>query len=232
MSMFDEKPKKHPSYGMLGFYRCQGSSPRPLFGSSIQHNNLIRLVLKSGSVKRDLHRDWYFGDKTLFEVEMSATQFADLISNMNMGDGIPVTIKRTETNWNIPECPFESKGETHLNEFRDALETDSRHIKECISLAETLLEKKSVTKKDREEILELLHQIEMDIGSNRNFQLRSFQEQMANTTIEAKGEIEAFFQNKMFQIAQQSMVEDPDKFVEGCKPPIVLESYGGEDDVL
>lgn len=229
MSMFDEKPKKHPSYGMLGFYRCQCSSSRPLFGSSIKHNNLIRLVLKSGSVKRDLHRDWYFGDKTLFEVEMSATQFADLISNMNCGDGVPVTILRTETNFDIPECPFESKGEMHLNEFKESIDNNSECIKKSIDIVETLLNKKSVTKKDREEILDLLYQVKMDISSNRNFQVKQFQEQMAKTTTEAKGEVEAFFQNKMFQIAQQSMVEDPDKFVEGCRPPISLESYGGEE---
>ena len=69
----------------------------------------------------------------------------------------------------------------------------------------------------------------MDISSNRKFQLKQFQEQMAHTTTEAKGEIEAFFNNKMFQIAQQSMVENPEKFIEGCKPPVVLSDNGGEE---
>ena len=229
MSMFDEKPKKHPSYGMLGFYRYQGSSARPLFGSSIKHNNLIRLVLKEGSVRRDLHRDWYYGDKTLYEVEMSATQFADLISNMNCGDGVPVTILRTENNWQIPECPFESKGEMHLKEFAESIDENSEYIKKSIDIMESLLSKKSVTKKDREEILDLLYKVKMDINSNRKFQLRQFQEQMANTTVEAKGEIEAFFQNKLLTIAQQSMVENPEKFIEGCKSPIELEEKVSEE---
>jgi len=109
---FGDTSYTHESYGMLGFYRVQGTD-RPLFGSSLKHNNTIRLTLKTGVHSRNLNRDWYYGGRTLFEVEMSASQFADLVSNMNVGDGVPVTIKRKE-NELISECPFENKAETHI----------------------------------------------------------------------------------------------------------------------
>ena len=86
-----ETIKKHPSYGMLSFHRVHGAAT-PLFGSSVQHRDTIRLTLKEGEVKRSLNTDWYFGGKQLFEVEMSLSQFAELITSLNMGDGIPVTI--------------------------------------------------------------------------------------------------------------------------------------------
>ena len=48
---------RHPSYGMLSFHRVTGAAT-PLFGSSIQHRDTIRLTLKEGEVKRSLNKDW------------------------------------------------------------------------------------------------------------------------------------------------------------------------------
>lgn len=48
---------------------------------------------------------------------------------------------------------------------------------------------------------------------------------MEKTVTESKGEIEAFMQNKMYQIAQQAMVENPEKlFGTSVKPPQIGET--------
>lgn len=82
----------HPSFGMLSFSRAHGGHSN-LFGSSIQHRDTIHMVLKEGTVSRDLNEDWYFGGPEIVEVEMSQSQFAELITSMNMGSGVPCTIK-------------------------------------------------------------------------------------------------------------------------------------------
>ena len=46
-----------------------------------------------------------------------------------------------------------------------------------------------------------------------DFCVKSFDEQMDKTTLEAKGEIEAFCQNKINSIAQAVLVEKKDEFV-------------------
>ena len=200
-----ETIKKHPSYGMLSFHRVRGAAT-PLFGSSIQHRDTIRLTLKEGEVKRSLHTDWYFGGKQLFEVEMSLSQFAELITSLNMGDGIPVTILSTETQRKIEPCPFESKAELHQKEFQEHLRKTYEKSRALIrQISERFSDKKALTKKEKEEILNTLDTLSYDIGSNVDFQLKQFQEQMEKTVQEAKGEIEAFYQNRMMEASKQGL---------------------------
>lgn len=215
MDVFDNQKETHPSYGMLGFYRQHGGTHN-LFGSSIQCNDTICLRLKHGSVRRDLNTDYYFGGGDIVEVRMSYSQFATLIASMNVGDGIPVTITWLNGE-RIPNPPFVNKADQHLSEFRDHLKGAVQKSKELIGIVKKKFsDKKTFNKKDQEEILSLLNQISMDIDCNRDFQLFQFQEQMDKTVTEAKGEVEAFVQNKMLSIAQAKLVEDGQKaLIEG-----------------
>jgi len=200
-----ETIKKHPSYGMLSFHRVTGAAT-PLFGSSIQHRDTIRLTLKEGEVKRSLNKDWYFGGKQLFEVEMSLSQFAELITSLNMGDGIPVTILSTEAQKRIEPCPFESKTELHQREFQEHLRKTYEKSRVLLrQVKERFSTKKALTKKEKEEILNILNTLSYDIGSNVDFQVKQFQEQMEKTVQEAKGEIESFYQNRMIEASKQGL---------------------------
>ena len=86
------------------------------------------------------------------------------------------------------------------------------------TVSELFEEKKSFTKKDREEILSKIHMLEMEINGNRDFIFRQFDEQMDKTTVEAKGEIEAFMMNKINSIASNSLVERKDDILNLNKP--------------
>lgn len=219
---FGDTSYTHESYGMLGFYRVQGTD-RPLFGSSLKHNNTIRLTLKTGVHNRSLNRDWYCGGRTLFEVEMSSSQFADLVSNMNVGDGVPVTIKRKGDEL-IRECPFENKAETHIKEFnKHTTETYAKAQEILKNVTEMFNDTKALKKKDKEEILSSLSMLANDIGSNINYQVNAFQEQVEKSTTEAKAEIEAFYQNKMLQIAKDTLKGNSEKLFD-IKNPVLLES--------
>lgn len=89
------KRKTHPAYGMLSFSRRTGGK-QSLFGSSIEHKDVIAMTLRHGEVDRQLNRDWYHGTEVIAEVEMSYAQFAEAITSMNIGTGVPVTIRFTE----------------------------------------------------------------------------------------------------------------------------------------
>lgn len=205
--MFGNKDE-HPSYAMLGFYRTSCSASHPLYGSSIKHRDTIHLRLRESSVSRELNRDFYFGGNILFDLEMSYSQFAQLISSMNQGEGVPVTLRYVQGKPEIPACPFENKTETHKAEFKEHLDEVYKKSNSLIAIVEEKFKsKKTFNKKDQEEILGLLQSIKYDIGTNQAFQLSQFQEQMAQTITESKGEIESFVQNKMFQIAHGEIVE-------------------------
>jgi len=67
------------------------------------------MYLREGEVSRELNRDFYFGGKRIVECEMSYSQFAEAITSMNMGTGVPVTIRYIQDKGKIEECPFVDK---------------------------------------------------------------------------------------------------------------------------
>ena len=204
--MQEYKKETHESYAMLSFHRTTGGW-RPLFGTSIQHQNTIRLTLKRGSVRRDLNTDWYYGGEELFEVEMSLNQFAELVGSMNIGDGIPVTLRRLHGQ-RVEDHPFVDKKEQHQNEFAEKMHHIMKEASGLIDKVRSLFAaKKSFNRKEQEDILKYLDHLQMEIGVNSEFALTCFQEQMDKTVIESKAEVEAFVQNKMHSLALESLQE-------------------------
>lgn len=210
--MFENK-EKHPSYGMLSFNRTSGGAT-PLFGSSIQHRDTIKMRLMEGEVDRHLNTDWYFGHKEIVAVEMSYSQFAEAITSMNQGCGVPVTIKYIQGKGRIEDCPFTDKKKQFEDEFADKNRKQNELAKKLIEDTKKLFaEKKTFTKSDKEEILNMLNKLNQEIGCNTEFTYQMFNEQMDKTTMEAKGEIEAFMQNKINSIANLALVEHKNEFI-------------------
>lgn len=204
---------KHPSYGLLQFSRMSGRLTN-LFGSSIQHKDTIRLRISEGEVKRDLSTDWYCDNGRIIEVEMSYSQFAEAITSMNVGSGVPVTIRWVREEGRIEPCPFTDKKQQFKEEFKHRLDKANETANQLILNVEKLFEeKKNLTKKDKDEILSMLIKIYQSINGNSDFVYRMFNEQMDKTTTEAKGEIEAFMQNKINSIAQAALVEQREQFL-------------------
>lgn len=217
--------EQHPSYGMLQFSRTSGGSTN-LFGSSIKHRDTIRMRLYEGSVERMLNSDFYMGTNTIAEVEMSYSQFAEAITSMNMGSGVPVTIRYLKGVGTIEPCPFMDKREQFENEFKSNLDKANSETQELISSIEVLLkEKKTLTKTDKEEVLSKLMRISRNIGDNNDYLYSQFNEQMDKTTLEAKGEIEAFMQNKLNSLAQATLVEHREE-LSAIENPVTLEGKG------
>ena len=191
---------KHPSFGMLSFNRTHGGHSN-LFGSSIQHNDTIHMVLKEGVVIRGLNDDRYVGEDEILEVEMSQSQFAELITSMNVGAGTPCTIKYLRGKGRINEADFINKRQQITNEFKESMKEFYDEVKELFTT------KKSIGKGDREMILRRLANVTQGMESSSKFIFDQFQNQIDKTITEAKGEIEAFAQNKINAIAQQALVE-------------------------
>lgn len=174
------------------------------------------MKIKHGEQNRHLHEDWYYGHGLITEVEMSYSQFAECITAMNVGDGVPCTIRYTEKDGHIPAiAKNESKREQFRSEFSDTILKAMKQVQEEIEVIQKSLDdKKNLGVKDRKEMISKLQQVKYNIGSNLDFCVEQFDEQMEKTTMEAKGEIEAFCQNKINSIAQAALVENKDKFVE------------------
>ena len=203
----------HPSYGTLAFSRRTGGAT-PLFGSSIEHRNTIAMTLYHADITRGLHEGNIYGNKPIAEVEMSYSQFAEAITSMNMGSGVPVTIRWTEKDSKILPCDFENKREQFAEKKKKKRKRVTNESQQIIKdVAEMFEQKKNLTKADRQEILSKLSKLSMDIGCNMDFIADQFNEQMDKTVMEAKGEIEAFMQNKVNSIASAALVEHRDELL-------------------
>ena len=200
MDDFKDK-EQHPIYAMLSISRSTCGNPQALFGSSILHNHVISLQIAAGNRQRGLSNDWYFRGPVYIEVEMSPAQFAEAITSLNAGSGVPVTLTYLRGE-KIEPCPFESTVKKYENEFRETIENGGHGIKDGIAQAKILLENKSVSKADLRKLIESLEKADRSISSGATFIYKQFNERMEKTVSEAKGEIEGFLQSRIASLSK------------------------------
>jgi len=199
--------EQHESYGMIGASRISGTN-RNLYGSSINHSNTISLRIKKGEKERDLNRNWYFGKELLIEVEMSQTQFAEMITSINMGDGIPCTIRHFSGYGEIEDPPEVSQRQIFEKEFSDDIRSVNELIKDDKNIIkELLLKKGGISIKERKEISDHIDKIIQAITRSIPFVQRSFNDAMDKTVNEAKGEVEAFTLNRILSFGIKGIEE-------------------------
>ena len=201
--------KRHESYGVVHFSRRQRPETA-LFGSSIKHENTISLKIAGAELQRKYNLDYVFSSSadTIVEVEMSYAQFAEAITSLNQGIGVPVTI-RYANGKATSDCPFESKETQFRTEFEADLSKLSDVAKTATKRAMELLDsKKPLNKAEKEELLSLLTSVSRMVDSNIPFVRERFAEQMDKTLQEAKGNFEGFVQNRMSQMANAAIAQN------------------------
>ena len=193
---------KHPSFANLYIGRSQCSGQKALFGSSIKHHDTITLKIFPAFIDRDLNMDRYFPEaRPYIEIEMSQSQFAQAITSLNMGAGVPVTLRRLHDQY-IEPCPFVDKREQFNNEFREDMNALTRKLTEATKHVEKLIEeKRTFNKADKDQILSALKSVTSQLASHYPYMYSMFNEQMDKTVTEAKAEIESHLQARMEDMA-------------------------------
>lgn len=184
----------HPSYGIVRISRTTGGpGALRLFGSPLAaHYGTIRLTIGAARWIHDGHRDTYYGNLRgeHIEIEMSAAQFADMITSLNVGSGTPCTIRHL-AGTSIPPPPDDATEAEHirdsfegsLNKYRAKAHTYRKEI-------EKLTGKLPV--KVQNEIRIALDVIEDQLTANVPFIVKQFQEATSKITTAAKAEVDAF----------------------------------------
>ena len=110
---------------------------------------------------------------------------------------IPVTITRLQGE-GTPPCPEENTRQKFSKEFDNKMKRLVDDMADDFQAAETLLKAKQPLKvSERQQIAEVLRRIQQEIKSNVPFVQRQFNRSVDKTVTEAKGEIEAFLENKI-----------------------------------
>ena len=200
---------KHPSYGMMSISRYCGGDGN-FFGNDLPMvgSGGIEIVLKEATLERNangLHCDSFNPGKLKFRVKMSHLQFAELITNMNT-TGVPVTITNIGTE-RLDDPPILNKREVFDEEAEEVVSKTKQRANDIIAKVQNLFEsKKSLTKKDKEEILRELNQLRMATFDHLPFMQKMFNEQMNESVISAKANIAAFVEQK--RLALKTLKEE------------------------
>lgn len=188
---------EHPSYGMLMFSRVQGGNPR-LFGSALNgHQSFIRLTLLPGMMEHNLNHDRYTSTSItpLVEVDLSAAQFAELLTTMSTSPGVPCTIRHI--NGKTVEDPPEIETETERirSSFSSDLTRFVNRMQELRAEGEKLTEK--LPEKSKKALKHVFDGMIMQLESNLPFIADQFDKATDKMVSSAKAEIEAFMSHQI-----------------------------------
>ena len=190
--------ERHDSWGMVGIYH-QHHGGRELFGSDVTNHNTICLKIKTAQCARDLGRDWIMGDKTLIEISLSANQFADLLTNTNVGDGVPCTIEYTVDKGVIEYKPQKPKLEI-IEEERDELaEKTVSDLESSIAMVKELIANKKLSKSAGEELLSKMGGAYSSlVGGSKEFFKKQAKQEVDDMVTEAKRQVQSYVDNKIY----------------------------------
>lgn len=190
--------EKHDSWGMVGIYH-QHHCGKELFGSDVTNYNTICLKIKTAQCSRDLGRDWIMGDRTLIEINLSANQFADLLTNANIGDGVPCTIEYMAGKGMIEYKPQKPKLEI-IEEERDELaESTVNDLKSSIAMVEELIANKKISQSTGKELLSKVKGAYSSLmGGSKEFFKKQAKQEVNDMVVEAKRQVQSYVDNKIY----------------------------------
>ncbi len=199
-----ESQTNHPSYGQLQITKFSGYCPN-LYGSSIEHNGGVTFSISESECERDLSSDHYHTKDEIIEITMSHNQFVEAITSGMNTSGVPVTITRRDGR-RIAPPDFVNKRAQFDNEFALKMAKLEKNIGTIIEDAETLLKgSKAPNKGEREHILNSIQMLKQEVGKNVPYMKVQFDKQMDKTVVEAKAEIDGFYETKIRQFGLEAI---------------------------
>jgi hypothetical protein len=208
---------KHPAYAIINAHRIHGRAS--LVGSHVDHSGFVRIEIKRADCQVDEFGERFWGGKFVVSVDLSEAQWVALVSRMNMGEGIPCTLRHMQQGElvRVPELTPPIKVDEKLAEQAD---THSASIDQLISTQIAALRKAAdkLGKKDAERFLMDLRVLEGNLRENAKFHHECLTETKEKLVTEAKLEIEAAINSKITALGIQSLqqlVDATHKQIEG-----------------
>lgn len=201
----------HPSYCLVAFSRRNGS-PK-LFGSSLtDHYSYVTLQVKKAELIREDNGDRYNSSMSgdIIEVDLSAAQFAELLTTMNVGLGVPGTLRRLN-NQRVPEPPdLPNESEAIQESFGEDLKEFSKKVSEdSLPRARAILGKKYLSQGDKDELLKILQGVSDRLRSHVPFILQLFGESVTKRVSAAKTEVDSLFTTLLQRVGMRALQESP-----------------------
>jgi hypothetical protein len=197
----EETVERHESFGLVRIARNQcGGSKHRLFGSHLDsHSSTFTLTVeRSARYHSELAYDRFHADhdaKTteIVEIEMNSAQFVELMTSLNMGAGIPCTLRRV-SGVRMENVPDEHRTEAQLiaENFSRDMKDVAASVKPLTTKIATLMGKASLGKSDRQEVLSLVGMIVRKFDDHAPFVMKQFIASTRSMITSGKAEVEAY----------------------------------------
>jgi hypothetical protein len=210
----------HPSYGLIGVSRVSGHVS--LFASGVTHQHFIAIRIKEADRLLDGMHEMIHGRSELCEVYMSESQFAQMITSMNVSDGAPCTIRYCKG-----DKPYEGERfgrpmppePAHVLEpFR--VEADSRvaGLSEILRRAQVQVSElregvSRPTKANLKTLADELNHLERDLTANLDYIHKSLMERLEKEVVNAKTEFEAYVNNRLQERGLMNLTAEAPKMI-------------------
>lgn len=204
----DEQEFTHPSYGMVQLSRRQGS-PR-LFGSALEsHQSYVTLSVRKASLIRGPHGDRYYGSLRgdIIEVDLSAAQFAEMLTTMNVGMGVPCTISLVDMERVEPPPVIPTEAQSVRDGFRESLTAFAKGLPGKAKKVREILAKKTINKEDKAEVAGVIDGVIRELTDNAPFIIDMFREATERIMTAAKSEADAWLTNVINQAGLKALGE-------------------------
>lgn len=184
----DEEHTKHPSFGTIQLNRTTSTPGTALFDSPMRHGRFITISITRASRVRSLHEDRVYPEEELVKVCLSQHQWAEFVSSLGVGQGVPCTLSRVGGEM-MPPTPEVGLRET----FEEEVKAKVAGLADKVSLfrkrVSAIMDKPRLVRADRDELRGLARAIEMEVGSNLPFLQAQFEEAMDKAVGVAKAEV-------------------------------------------
>ena len=213
--------KKRSYKGLVGFSRITGS--KRLYMSNLNNSNWIALRIYQAKDESRCcgEKNVYTSDrKPLIEVEISAAQFAEMLTTMNIGSGVPCTLRYVngeeidQSGLRTDDKPIDVGKKFFEKNAKEVTEKIATRIKNYKNDLATM----KMSKKDKERVLDILSGFETEVLSNMPYYVTVFEETAKKVVTESKSEIDAFVTGGIVKagldalgIKGQKLLNDGDK---------------------
>ena len=154
--------------------------------------------------------------KRIIEAEMSPSQFAEALTSLNVGNGVPVTIRsiKGEDIADFPETDFKETAKKELNkemnELADKLKTLSEEATAILSRTG------NIKAGEKEKVLKDIESVIQEVRSNIPFVHDCFQRTIDETVKQAKAEIDTCMTVYKENVGQAAIQDMKNPLLDSC----------------
>lgn len=189
----------HPSFAQIKADRVSGNST--LYDSEFNHHNTIRVTVSSSEMVRTLSRNYHFEADDLITIEMSEAQWATFVSSLNVGSGVPCSLRRDHGEG----IPALSRPITQREKFKVEFDEKITNAIDRLGALESMITDAKLSAKAQKEMVDAINYVKRSFTSSMPFVAEKFAEHMETTVEKAKIEINAFTTQALIDAGRQSL---------------------------